>query len=236
MKKKAILMAAGRGTRLSREVKNYCKCTLDIGDNMPLIRYTVQMLCDSGIEPHVVVGYEKQRVIAALEGLPVIFHENIFYSITNSLVSLWFARDELDGDLILLGNADVYWENNLLSVLLDEQKDCVMLSDSSRLEQGDYLLKVENDRIIHYGKGIDCKQANCEYVGLAAIRGDMIKKCKNRLEQMVQQQRHGDWWEQIFYSMTSERSIWAKDIAGIFWEEIDYIEDYYRILEFRKNG
>lgn len=232
---KAILMAAGRGTRISREINDYCKCTLDIG-GMPLIRYTVQMLLDSNIEVHIVIGYDKQRIIDALEGLPVMFHENIFYSITNSLVSLWFARAELSGDAIILGNADVYWEDNLLSVLLNERRDCVMLSDSSRVEQGDYLFKVTDGRIVSFGKGIDCSQANCEYVGLAVIRGDMIPRCKTQLENMVQKQKHGDWWEQILYNMTPERPIFAVDVAGHFWAEIDFIEDYHRILEYRNNG
>jgi choline kinase len=230
---KAILMAAGRGTRISREISDYCKCTLDIGGK-PLIRYTAEMLLVGGIEVHIVVGYDKRRVIDALDGLPVAFHENVFYSVTNSLVSLWFAREELWGDRIILGNADVYWENNLLSVLLGETRDCVMLCDSSRVEQGDYLFNVADGRIVSFGKGMDCNMANCEYVGLAAIRGDMIQRCRERLEQMVERQRHGDWWEQVLYGMTSERPIWAEDVAGSFWAEIDFIEDYRRILEYRK--
>jgi len=231
---KAILMAAGRGTRISRNINDYCKCTLDIG-GMPLIRYTAEMLLDSGVETHIVVGYDKQRIIDALRGLDVRFHENVFYSITNSLISLWFAREELRGDTVILGNADVYWEDNLLSVLLGEKRDCVMLSDSSRVEQGDYLFRVEDGRIVYFGKGVDCKKANCEYVGLAAIRGDMIPKCKAHMEAMVAAQRHGDWWENILYDMSRERPIWAFDVAGNFWAEIDYIEDYKRILEYR-NG
>jgi choline kinase len=231
---KAILMAAGRGTRISREINDYCKCTLDIG-GMPLIRYTAQMLIDHGIEVHIVVGYDKQRIVSALNGLPIIYHENIFYSITNSLVSLWFAKEELNGSAIILGNADVYWEDNLLTVLLNEKRDCVMLSDSSRVEQGDYLFNVQDGKIVYFGKGIDCQKANCEYVGLAAVRGDLIPKFKERLEQMVQSQRHGDWWEGVLYTMVGERPIWSVDIAGEFWAEIDYIEDYRRILAYRES-
>lgn len=229
---KAILMAAGRGTRISRSINDYCKCTLDIGGE-PLIRYTVEMLLNSGIEVHIVVGYDKQRIKDALSGLSVVFHENAFYSITNSLVSLWFAKEELSGDVIILGNADVYWESNLLSRLLFEKRNCVMLCDSSRVEQGDYLFNVVDGKLVNYGKGMDCKRANCEYVGLAAIRGEMITKCRERLELLVQHQRHTEWWEQIFYSMVKERPIWTVDVAGNFWAEIDYIEDYKRILEYR---
>jgi len=229
---KAILMAAGRGTRISRAIEDNCKCTLDIG-GISLIRHTVQMLLDAGVEVHLVVGFNKYRIIKSLQGLPVTYHDNVFYSITNSLASLWFAKDELKGEGIILGNADVFWDEQLLSVLLEETRDCVMLCDSSRVEQGDYLFRVVDGAIVSYGKGIDCRKANCEYVGLALIRGDMVAKCRERLTQMIEWQRLGDWWEQILYSMTSERPIWAKDIAGNFWAEIDYIEDYNRILKHR---
>ncbi|MDR1320081.1 MAG: phosphocholine cytidylyltransferase family protein [Gracilibacteraceae bacterium] len=233
MKHKAILMAAGRGTRISRTIGDSCKCTLDIG-GIPLIRHTVAMLLKHGIETHLVVGFHKELIFAALAGLPVTFHENVFYSVTNSLASLWWAKEELTGDSVILGNADVFWEEDILSVLLRETRDCVMLSDSSRVEQGDYLFHVREGRITAFGKGLDCHRANCEYVGLAHIQGELISKCKARLEAMIAAQRHGSWWEQILYDMIAERPVWAVDIAGQFWAEIDFIEDYNRILEYVK--
>ena len=229
----AILMAAGSGKRISRKINGYCKCTLDIG-GIPLIRYTVQMLIEKGINVHIVVGYDAERVIGALEGLNVTFHKNIFYSITNSLVSLWFAREALQGKMVILGNADVYWERILLEKLLCEQRDNVMLCDSSRVESGDYLFRVEEGRLLDSGKGNDCHGANCEYVGLAAIQGNTIERFRKRLELLVEQQHHNYWWEEVLYSMSGEFPIWTEDIAGNFWAEIDFIEDYHRILEYRK--
>ncbi|MCL2078870.1 MAG: phosphocholine cytidylyltransferase family protein [Oscillospiraceae bacterium] len=227
---KAILMAAGRGSRISRTIGKNCKCLLDVGGE-PLIRRTVAMLQNYGIETHVVVGFQKAQIINALEGLPVVFHENIFYSITNSLASLWWAREQLSGSSVILGNADVFWEEDILSILLEEKRECVMLSDTTRVEQGDYLFNVQNGKVIAFGKGLDCRNANCEYVGLARIQGELISKCKAQLEELISAQRHGDWWEEVLYSMVQERSIWAVDIAGHFWAEIDYIEDYNRILD-----
>lgn len=230
----AILMAAGCGTRISREINNHCKCTLDIG-GISLIRYTVQMLIKHKINVHVVVGYDAERVINQLKDLPVTFHENIFYSITNSLVSLWFAREALNGDKVILGNADVYWEEDLLKKILAETRNNVMLCDSSRVEIGDYLFGVQDGKVETFGKGNNCQGANCEYVGLAAIQGDMIPRFLERLEWMVKNQCHSHWWEEVLYSMIGEQSIWAEDVKGSFWMEIDYIEDYKRILEYRKN-
>lgn len=234
MIEKAILMAAGRGTRISREIEHNCKCALDIG-GISLIEHTVKMLQRHGIEVHIVVGYNKERIYEKLAAYEVVFHENIFYSVTNSLSSLYFAREALTGSSVILGNADVFWEENLLSALMEEHRDCVMLCDSSRVEVGDYLFNVQDGRVEKFGKGMDCADANCEYVGLAMIQGDMIEQCRTKLLRMVENQRHGDWWEQILYNMIPERPIWAKDIAGHFWAEIDYIEDYNRILKYRED-
>jgi choline kinase len=227
-------MAAGKGTRISRTIGDTCKCTLDVG-GIPLIRHTVQMLLKYGIEPHIVVGFNKEMIFKALGDLPVKYHENVFYSVTNSLASLWWAKEELSGESVILGNADVFWEDGILGVLLNETRDCVMLSDSSRVEQGDYLFNVQNGKITAFGKGIDCHKANCEYVGLARIQGEFVSECKEQLEAMVIGQRHGDWWEQVLYNMIWKRPIWSVDIAGQFWAEVDFIEDYNRILDYINN-
>jgi len=42
------------------------------------------------------------------------------------------------------------------------------------------------------------------------------------------------WWEDVLYSMASERPVIAKDVDGAFWAEVDYIEDYLRIQEYYK--
>lgn len=228
---KAILMAAGRGTRISREIESKCKCTLDIG-GISLIEHTVSMLLVKKIEVHIIVGFNREQIIDCLKDYPVHFHYNPFFSVTNSLASLWFAKEEFTGEDIILGNADVFWEENLLDILLEDKRDCVMLSDSSRVEQGDYLFKVVDEKVVEYGKGMSAERATAEYVGIAMIRGNMIKKCKDKLEELIDMQKCNDWWEQILYSMTQERPIWTNDVNGKFWAEIDFIEDYERILRY----
>lgn len=102
---KAILLAAGRGTRISRMVENIPKSTLPI-DGTPLIRRTVVLLQSVGIECVICVGYQKEHIYAALEGLDVTYYVNPFYDITNSIASLWFAAEQINDDTLIL-NADV---------------------------------------------------------------------------------------------------------------------------------
>lgn len=52
---KAIILPAGQGTRISRMIEPVPKCTLPIAE-VPLIRYTVNMLERYGISSSPVVG------------------------------------------------------------------------------------------------------------------------------------------------------------------------------------
>ena len=55
---KAILMAAGKGTRISRHIDGKPKCTVDLGYGTPLVNYTVELLKKNRIDDIILVlGY-----------------------------------------------------------------------------------------------------------------------------------------------------------------------------------
>ena len=94
---KAIILAAGKGSRISDKIGGVPKSTLKLKDGTPIIRREVINMLDRGITPILCVGYKKKLIVEALSGLDVKYYNNPFYSITNNIVSLWFARDEFDG-------------------------------------------------------------------------------------------------------------------------------------------
>lgn len=226
---KAILLAGGRGTRISRYIGEKPKCTLDIG-GISLICHTVDLLLKNHIDVSIVVGYKKEMVINSLEGLNVKYFYNPFYDITNSIASLWFARKELCGDDILIANADVFWEQDMLDVLLEDEQEQVMLMDTSRND--DYLFKCDGTRLLSHGKGLT--DVTGEYVGVAKVRRTFLNRFSGRLESLIEKQQHGLWWENVLYSFIEETDVNIKDVNGLFWSEIDFIDDYYRIIEYRR--
>ena len=126
---RAIILAGGVGSRISREV-NKPKSLLDIGDGMPLLRYTVEMLQKKGIDVSIVLGYKKEMFYEVLDGLDVKFYFNPFYRVTNSIASLWFAKEAIveDDDYIFM-NADVYLEPEILDKMLECPEMISMLAD-----------------------------------------------------------------------------------------------------------
>ena len=110
---RAVIMAAGMGRRMNNSIE-MPKSILPVGETT-IIRHTVKMLTDNGISTAVVVGYRKNDIYSALQGLPVTYYFNPFFKVTNSMASLWFAKEFLSSkDDIILCNADVFWQEDIL--------------------------------------------------------------------------------------------------------------------------
>lgn len=231
---RCLLLAAGRGTRISRYLGGRPKCTVDVG-GYQLIAYTVDMLKRHGVsEVALSVGYEQRFVREALCRFDVSFYENPFYDVTNSIASAWFARDFFRGnDDLLLMNADVYMDEALLDELLTARKSPVLFADDSRREEADYKFKYENGILLKYGKELMGDDITGEYIGAARIAREDVPDFVARLERMISEQKHSLWWENVLYESSAERPIFVEGTHGQFWAEVDYLEDYERILKHR---
>jgi L-glutamine-phosphate cytidylyltransferase len=230
---KALIMAAGKGTRISRYIEGKPKCTVNIG-NISLIEYTIQELRKRGIKDiALVLGYKAQVLEDTLSDYDVKLYYNYFYDVTNSIASAWFAKDFINDDILMM-NADVFLEASLLDELLLEDKNPVLFADSSRKEEADYKFYFENEKLMKYGKNLNGKDISGEYVGIAKIQKSFLPSFHERLESLIKEGCHSMWWEDVIYSFVEDRDIYVKDIVGKFWAEVDFIEDYERILEFRQ--
>lgn len=228
---KAILMAAGMGTRIATKT-NEPKCLLDIG-NGPLIRHTVELLLNNHIEVCICLGFKGHLIRQALSGYAVTFYENPFYKVTNSIASLWFSREQLDGsENLLLANADVFWQQDILDLLLADSRNIVLLADSSRRLSGDYFFHCENGVLKEYGKDMPEAKRTSEYVGIAKIQKQEIVCFRKQMEQLVHDGDYQLWWENTLYSMIGQKQIPVQDIAGHYWSEIDVLQDYENILQY----
>jgi choline kinase len=231
----ALIMAAGVGSRLSRELSKP-KMVFKVG-NTTIIRHTVEMLLANGIDVAVVVGFMKKFIYAELEGLKVTYFNNPFYKVTNSMASLWFARDFIDPSQdLILANGDVYWEQNLLDKLLKDDHEAVMLSDVTRVDVGDYFFATENGLIVKFGKDLDRNTRDCEYVGIAKLKSNFNSGFIDRMNALVDEGIYDKWWENVLYLNLNNYPVHTLDVEGLFWGEIDYIEDYQRIVNYVEKG
>ncbi len=94
---KAILLAAGRGRRLSPLTDDRPKCMVEVG-GAALLSWQLEALRAAGVKEVVVVrGYCRTRIRG--RGLRLIDNED--WNHTNMVQSLYCALDELRGDLLV---------------------------------------------------------------------------------------------------------------------------------------
>jgi len=231
---RALILAAGRGTRISRYLSGNPKCTVDIGGTS-LIRYTVKLLNDNGItDIAMALGYRQYVIREELKDYNVQYFYNPFYDVTNSIASSWFTRDFLaaDDDVIIM-NGDVYIEPALITDILNCKKSPVLFSDETRKEEADYKFYYENEILIKYGKELTGDDITGEYVGIAKIGREFMPLFNRKLFELIDTQQHSVWWENVLYEIATETNVFVQDVGGKFWAEVDYIEDYERILKHR---
>ncbi len=228
---RVFILAAGVGTRISRIAQGKPKCLLEMGGGT-LIRQMVTRLHRRGLtDITLITGYRRELIEQELGDL-VSYRHNPFYHVTNSIASLWFARDLLEGD-VLISNGDLFYEDSLLDAVLADRRDAVMLADTSRIKGADYRFQFDGDRIVGYGKEITDEETHGEYVGIASLRASFLPLFKRRLDELIARQETGKWWEDVLYSYIPEGvPIRYRDVAGTFWAEVDYVEDYDRILSW----
>lgn len=233
---KVLIMAAGVGSRISRHLQGQPKCCVDI-KGKPLIRHTLDLLNKKGItDIAIVTGYQERYIHQALEGCSYVRYFNPFFRVANSISSAWFAKDFLaPNDDIIIMNGDVFMEERILDILLEDKRTPLMLSDSTRIEDADYRFTWDNDLLKKYGKELTNAQTTGEYVGIGRLSKKDLIPFKQRMIDAVATEDYNCWWEDIIYrTIENNEKVYVNDIAGVFWAEVDFIEDYNRILEYIK--
>ena len=124
----------------------------------------------------------------------------------------------------------------MYSDLESDTNDVVMLGDESRVDVGDYFFRVEDGLIKGYGKELARDDRTTEYVGIARISRHLVPEFRHRLEDLVAAERYDLWWENVLYEHIDETPVHVRDMSDFFWAEIDYIDDYQRILDYIRTG
>ncbi|MFP5261539.1 MAG: NTP transferase domain-containing protein [Blastocatellia bacterium] len=230
---KGIILAAGKGLRLNGVAGATPKCLMEIG-GLTLIERQIQAFKASGVgDLAVVVGFEADRVRAVC-GPEVRFVENTRFNETNSLYSLWLARDLLlDGFIVM--NSDVLFHPQLLSDLITARYEDALLvaySDpsSGQLADEEMKVKVRGGRVIDISKNMDPRDADGENVGVVKFGPSGARLVVEHMDALVARGGLRDWAPRAFLSFAQERPLHAVDTRGYPWIEIDFPEDYSRAV------
>ncbi len=124
----ALLLAAGLGCRLAPLTEALPKCLVPVS-GVPILERLLRALDAHGIERLVIVtGYKAETIRAYLGecfgGITVEYIVSPLFATTNTIYSLWLARQLIDESLLLV-ESDVVFDEYLLAPLLEPDRIAV---------------------------------------------------------------------------------------------------------------
>lgn len=233
---RAIILAAGRGSRLLPLTENLPKCLLAVGDTT-VLSLQLDTLESAGVDEAIVItGFMAGRVEEEIDGrtgpmrVQTLF--NPFYQVADNLASCWMARAFMDDDFLLI-NGDTLIEPALAKKVVQSPQNNIQVTIDKKPEYDSDDMKVSLDGSVltAIGKTLSADETNGESIGFLRFMGDGPKLFRDKLHQMM---RTGDgvgaWFLSAIDALAKSDTVVATySIEGMTWAELDTMEDYAAI-------
>lgn len=251
---KAIILAAGQGTRLKKYTENLPKGMLEF-DGKTIIERQIETYCKCGIADIIVVrGFAADKITYP----DVKYYENVDYANTNMVESLMAAKQEFDDDVIV-SYSDILFEENMLCGMMERKEDFAVAVDEdwqgywkARYGKVDYdtesLSLDENDNITELGlEAPKLEDIDARYIGLLKFSKKGLGKVMEILDRDYGAYQDKPWKQ----SGKTIRKAYMTDLLQAViesgnpvkavkfrngWIEFDTNEDYEAAVKWVENG
>jgi len=245
---KALIIAAGLGSRLMPRTDETPKCMLDFGGKT-LLQRQIEAYNACGISNiSVVRGYQKDKI--NYEGLN--YYENTDYENNNILNSLFYAEPELDGHIVI-SYSDILFESHVVQRLLQSDHDISIVVDidwrgyyigrkDHPIEEAENVIFDANNNVVEIGKILtDKHDVHGEFIGMVRLTPKGAKIFKKHFHQAKALydgkpfQRAAEFKKAYITDMIQEMVDLGVPIHCVIiergWKEIDTNEDYENALK-----
>jgi choline kinase len=228
---KAIILSAGQGSRLGHLTHEQPKCLIEFAGRSLLDRQLDTLAANGVDEVVVVTGFRDDQIEASLArrggGPRVRTIFNPFYKVADNLGSLFVARHELAGDVLVWNGDTLVSEELMRRVLANRQPGiCVTIDRKDGYDQDDMKVIAAGDgRLRAIGKRI-AEGVNAESIGLLAFRGDGAARFRSAIERAMRTAEGTTiWYLRVIHHLAQNGEVWTYDISGEQWGEVDFPED-----------
>lgn len=218
--KRAVILAAGKGTRMGGEVK----CLLEVGGET-LLKRMIRQFSENGVfDVSVVVGYKRRAIQNELNGSSVRVVINTEYETTDNAYSLLLYLRKFGSSLkTIVADADMYFEDCAVSRLIN-----------TPCEESSTLVDIDNTtpdsmKVVLSEDGYVSSFSKSEGIGsnvLTALDYSILEKIQDDLE--TRNIKH--WITSEFCSNIRPIQIERSD-----YFEVDTEEEYDFLLDTKNN-
>lgn len=236
----AIMLAAGKGSRLGKYTKNNTKCMLEVYGKT-LLERAIDALLLAGIKDFIIVlGYKGESVKKYIrekeldKKINIIYVDNDVYDTTNNIYSLYLAKDYLIKDDTILLESDLIYDVSIVKKLVDSKYDSAAVIAKYEEWMDGTVVTLNDEGFINSfieRKNFEYKNADNYYKTVNIYK--FSKEFSERfylpfLESYIKAYGNNDYYELVLkvISGLKEVKLHGFKLTGEDWYEIDDAQDY----------
>lgn len=221
---KAIILAAGQGKRLGKYTEGKPKCLLPLGQETVLSR-EIRILQECGLKKeniYVVGGYRSEL----LESIAPNLIYNSCYDTKDNSYSLGLALKTVFDDDVLILDADLCFDKEvILEIMCDQHENVLLSKKSTDLEESTGIVTEQSGRVTAIGK----KYLNTGYVYISIFK--VGKKTIPDFKNALLAEKSERTWYPLAITEICEKHPFYNLVTEQKWHEIDFVEDYLETLD-----
>jgi L-glutamine-phosphate cytidylyltransferase len=223
---KAVILAAGQGTRIRSIHGERPKCLIDV-DGRTILDHQLDALCSAGInDVAIVVGYEKEQVISHAKrrnhhDQKIQFIDNSAFALTNNVYSLWLSLEWLSGDAFVCLNADVIFDSGILASAVQSVAPISMIVDPLWRDETMKVITSHN-RVLRMSKGIPREEFSGTYIGITIFSHTIQERFFSKMGDVIAAGRIQEFFNVAVQALADEGvQVGYTSTDGLPWAEID---------------
>ena len=224
---KAVILAAGIGSRLRPLTNDVPKCLLKI-NSITILEHQIKNLEECGIqEITLVTGYKAYKIERFCKknfwNLNLIY--NKYYSTTSNLFSLWSAKETFKGGFVCF-NSDVVFDVEILKSLLNFEGDICVAVDKKVCTEEDMKVMVKNGIVKNISKRISKEETYGEFIGISKFSARYSETLIDILSNLPINLRNKGYVALLIQRLIDGgHKVHEVEIQRRFWADIDFVED-----------
>ena len=233
---KALILAAGFGSRLAPLTDNLPKCLVPV-NGKPILFKQIDNLLENGVSDITIVsGYKadilSKEVLAKYPNIKIV--ESKDYASTNNMYSAYLGIKSVGFTDLLMMNADVFFDASVIKSLIEYPFGNAVVVDMGRYLEESMKVIEKNNRLIEISKTI--KKADALGCSIDVYKFDdngvrvFFEKCTEYIEQRKELKK----WSEVALNDAFRDIVFRACPLHGRWFEIDNFDDLSQAEELFK--